>query len=71
MTLEEIKQQYPNEWVLIEFTELNDELEVVNGEVIAHSPSKEEINKKLMVARNEKIAIEFTGDADTGEAYLL
>jgi hypothetical protein len=71
MTLEEIKQQYPNQWVLIEFTQLDDELRVVDGEVIAHSPSRHEIDNQLATLRNEKIAVEFTGEGDTGEVYLI
>ncbi|MCI0487826.1 MAG: hypothetical protein L0229_14635 [Blastocatellia bacterium] len=71
MRLEEIKQQYPNEWVLIEFTELDDELKVVEGEVIAHSPSRDEIEKELLELKTPQIAIEYTGEGDTGEAYLL
>lgn len=71
MTLEEIKQQYPNQWVLIEFTQLDDELRVVDGEVIANSPSRREIDKQLARLRNEKIAVEFTGEGDTGEVYLI
>ena len=71
MTLEEIKQQYPNQWVLIEFTQLNDELSVVDGKVLAHSPSRVEIEKELTKLRNVRIAVEFTGDGDTGEAYLI
>jgi hypothetical protein len=71
MTLEEIKQQYPNQWVLIEFTRLDDELRVVDGEVLAHSPSRDEIEKELTTLRNELIAVEFFGDGDTGEAYLI
>lgn len=71
MTLEEIKQQYPNQWVLIEFTKLDDELNVVDGRVLAHSPSRDEIEKELATLRNERIAVEFTGEGDTGEAYLI
>ena len=33
MTLEEIKRQYPKQWVLIEFAQLDDELTVVEGKV--------------------------------------
>ena len=62
MTLEEIKGQYPDEWVLIEFEELDEELKVRRGEVIAHSPNKKTIYTKLVELENEKIAIEFTGD---------
>ena len=71
MTLEEIKQQYPDQWVLIEFTLLDDELRVIDGNVIAHSPSRLEIQQQLATLRNEKIAVEFTGKGDTGEAYLI
>lgn len=71
MTLEEIKQQHPDEWVLIDFTELDEELKVVKGEVIAHSPNKEAIYKKLLELPNEKISIEFTGDSLKEPAYLL
>lgn len=71
MTLEEIKQQYPNEWVFIEFAELDEELKVMEGEVIAHSRDKEEIYKKLLELENEKIAIEITGDIPDEPAYLL
>jgi hypothetical protein len=57
--------------VLIEFTRLDDDLSVVEGKVLAHSPSRDEIEKKLTTLGNEKIAVEFTGDGDTDEAYLI
>lgn len=71
MTFAEIRKQYPNQWVLIEFTKLDDELSVVDGNVLAHSPSRAEIEQELTTLRSEKIAVEFTGDGDTGEACLL
>ena len=71
MTLEGIKQVYPNQWVLIEFMQLDDELGVVDGYVLAHSPSRDEIEKELTTLRNERIAVEFTGDGDTGEVYQI
>ena len=72
MTLAEIQKLYPNEWALIEFTELDDEYNVVDGEVIAHSPSKEEIDRILMTARQPKLAIEYLGEwPDSEVGYLL
>ncbi|MBI3248758.1 MAG: hypothetical protein HYZ50_19830 [Deltaproteobacteria bacterium] len=71
MTLAEIKQHYPNEWVLIEFTELDDDLQVVEGQVVAHSPSKAEIYQKLVDLDKDKIALEFTGEQPEEPAYLL
>jgi hypothetical protein len=71
MTFTEIRQHYPNEWMLIEFTELDEELGVVAGHVVAHSPRKTDIYQKLMELDNEKIAIEFTGDQPEEPAYFL
>jgi hypothetical protein len=71
MRLEEIKTRYPDEWVIIEFTELDDELKIVDGEVIAHSHDRDEIEKELMDLRKPHIAIEYTGEKDTEEAFLL
>lgn len=71
MRLDEIREQYPNEWVLIEFTELDDELRVAEGKVIAHSLNRDEIEKELMALKSGKIAVEYTGEWDPDEAYLL
>lgn len=71
MTLEDIKDQYTNKWVLIEYTQLDDQLRVIDGKVIAHSPSRIGIDKKLAALRNERIAVEFTGEGNTGETYLI
>ena len=71
MTLEEIIRQYPSEWVLIEFTTLDEELKVVDGEVVAHSPSKADIYKQLVILDRDNIAIEFTGEMPEEPAYWL
>ncbi len=71
MNLQEIYQRHPNEWVLIEFTELDDEFNVVAGEVVAHAPSKEAIDKILTTAKHAKLALEFTGKWDEDTGYLL
>jgi hypothetical protein len=71
MTFEEIIRQYPSEWVLIEFTTLDEELKVVDGEVVAHSPSKADIYKQLAMLDRDNIAIEFTGEMPEEPAYWL
>jgi hypothetical protein len=71
MTFAEIKQRYPNEWVLIEFTQLDEELSVIDGHVVAHSPNRAEIYQKLVDLESERIAIEFTGEQPEEPAYLL
>jgi len=71
MNLEQIQHAYPDQWVIIEFTKLDDELKVVEGKVIATAKDRLEIEKKLGGLRNKKLAVEYTGSLDTEEGYLL
>jgi hypothetical protein len=61
LTIEEIKGKYPNEWVLIEYEEIDSEFNVIKGCVITHSPVKEEIYRIIMETKGKNIAIEYTG----------
>jgi len=62
MTFEEIKQQYPNKWVLIEFSSLDENLDPIDGMVIAHAASHEVILAALEKQQNKRIAIKYTGE---------
>ena len=63
MRFEEIVEKFRGEWLLIEYEELNEELEVERGKVIFHSPHKSEVYKKLMEIRGGNVAIEYAGEA--------
>lgn len=62
MKWEEIRQQYAGQWVLIEYQQLDEQLNVMEGEVIAHSPAKEEIYTYLLQTKGKNIAIEYAGE---------
>jgi len=62
MTLEEIKQHYPNQWVLIECPALDENLDPVNGTVIAHSASHDGILAVLEKQVGKQIVLKYTGD---------
>lgn len=62
MTWEDIRQQYVGPWVLIEYQQLDEYLNVVEGEVVAHSAEKEEIYRHLAHTQGKNIAIECAGD---------
>jgi hypothetical protein len=49
----EIRKRYAGQWVLIEYRELDDQLNVIDGEVITHSPDKETIYKHLLKTKGE------------------
>jgi len=71
MTIGEIREGYPNEWVLIEYDDVDAEFNVINGDVIAHSPVKEEIYRVLIETKGKNIAIEYTGPVPEDLAVMF
>jgi len=71
MRMEEIRKQYQDEWVLIEYSKLDDDLKVVEGQVIAHSPSKDEIYCELLKMKGKDVAIEYLGEVPEDLAVML
>jgi len=62
MTFEEMVERFRGEWLLIEYEELSQELEVKRGRVLFHSFNKDEVYKRLMELKGGHIAIEYAGD---------
>ena len=71
MSFEEIKLHYDGEWVLIAYTETDEDLKVVKGEVIAHSGNKEDIYQALEAAKEQPLAIEYMGQLPEDLAFIL
>ncbi|MEG4391488.1 hypothetical protein [Microcoleus sp. BROC3] len=62
LTVAEIRDRYPREWVLIADTESDALWNVIRGEVLAHSPQREEIDQALTKFQDVRsISIEYTG----------
>lgn len=61
MSLEEIIHLYPSEWVLIAYTELDEDLNVIRGEVLAHSPERDLLYNNALSRKGKSVAIEYTG----------
>ncbi len=71
MTFEQIQQNYDGEWVLIAYSETDKNLQVVKGEVLAHSVNKEEIYQALESAQDRPLAIEYMGQVPEDIAFIL
>jgi len=71
LTLEEIQQRYPRQWVLIVETELDEELNVIRGKVLAASPDRDEAYSKLSLRKGKPVAIEYTGPVSDDLVVLL
>jgi len=62
MRLTDIRKKYRNQWVLVEFSNLDKDLRVKDGKVLAHAPNKEEIYKALLRTRDKSVSIEYCGE---------
>ena len=71
MNLEEIKKIYQGEWVLIEYNKLDENLIPLEGEVLAHSPNRDEIYRKQLNYKNKQLAIDYFGDIPEDWAVML
>jgi len=75
MRLEEIRQQFQDEFVLIEVTKTDefDETNILEGNVLAHSKDRDEI-LDLMVkapARTKYVTVEWCGEIDPKVAVVI
>ncbi|MBP0028181.1 hypothetical protein [Roseofilum sp. Guam] len=68
MTFEHMKQHYQGEWLLIAYKDLDDEMEVIEGEVLAHSPNQYDIYEMLA---SQPLAIEYVGQIPEDVAFIL
>lgn len=70
-SIEEIKSRYAGEWLLISYTELDDQMNVVRGQVLAHSPDRDEIYRRLLSIGNKTVAVEYAGAIPEDLAVIL
>lgn len=75
MRLEEIRQQFKDEFVLIEVTktEDTDETAILEGNILAHSKDREEILDLMIKAPTEAkyVTVEWCGEIDPKVAVVI
>ena len=62
LSLGEIRQCYPNQWVLVIEPKLDDDLNLMEGEVVYHTSDKEDLYNHLYLSGEHSSALEYTGD---------
>lgn len=60
MKVDEIKRKYKDEWILIKVSKVDEFGVLVEGEVIAHSKSRDEIYEKQRSMKGD-LAVIYTG----------
>lgn len=80
LSLEEIKAQFPDEWVLIGDPEMEEQEEtgsvaerLLGGVILLHSKDRREIAYKAKTVRKEykSVALIYTGEVSKSRKYLL
>lgn len=77
LTLEEMKQRYYGEWLLVACTEIDAQMNPIRGEVIAHSLDRDTIYDAIAAHRHlpspptRTLAIEYVGDIPDEWAAIL
>lgn len=71
MTVEEMRQQFHGEWILVHEPETNESLEVIAGEVLHHHKDRDEVYRQAIIRRPGRSAILYTGQIPEGTAIVL
>ena len=71
LSMQEIRDQHPGEWLLIAYADLDEEMNVKRGQVLAHSPNRDEIYRALLTSPNRAVAIKYTGEIPEDLAVVL
>ena len=70
LTIQEIEQRYPDEWLLIVDCEISENTELLSGVVAVHSKSREDIHDAIPDYKG-KIAIHSTREIPEDVEYIL
>lgn len=63
LTMEEIRNRFDSEWVLLGAPVTTQELEIIEGELLAHSPNRDEIDEALReTPTGARYAVFWVGD---------
>jgi len=72
MRFEEIRQQFKDEFVLIEVTKTDDDnVEILEGNVLAHSKNRDEIMELLGRGLAHDVTVEWCGEPDDSRVVAI
>lgn len=67
----EIKSRFDGEWVLLENPETDSNLRILRGQVLYHSKSRDEVDRKALDLMPRHSAILYAGDVPRNVAVVL
>ena len=71
LTVEAIQARYDSEWVLVADPKLNENLEVISGQVLWHSKDRDEVYRKARELKPKNSAFLYTGSVPDDAVIVL
>lgn len=71
LTLEEMKERYWGEWLLIDQAELDENMNVKRGRVLFHSTDQQELYDSLHLREGRAASIEYLGSIPDDYAVMF
>jgi hypothetical protein len=71
LTLSEIEAQFKSEWVLVTNPITNEALEVQSGQVVFHSPDRDEVYRMAKAMHPTRFAVLYTGTIPFNAGIVL
>jgi hypothetical protein len=71
LTFDQIKARYAPDWVLIGELETDENLEVLSGKVLFHSPDADEVYRRVKELMPGRFAVQFLGPLPEHMALIL
>ena len=71
LTIEEIRDKFPSEWVLIAEPLIDDQTRLKAGRVLFHSQTRDEIYRKAVELRLPHFAVRYLGKLPENMALIL
>ena len=71
LTISEIESQFSGEWILVADPEVDENQEVLSGQVVSHSKDRDEVYRAAVAHHGGDLAILFTGEQPPNTAIMI
>ncbi len=71
LTWEQMTQRFQGEWLLIVEAELDEQMGIIQGQVLAHCSNQDDIYNALPLRKGRSASIEYVGEMPEGLAFIL
>ena len=71
LTINEIEGRFPEKWVLIGDPRTDENERLLSGEVLFHSPNRDEVDRKLLELRPSRFAFRYLGSTPEDLEMML